>query len=195
VSKQISRMTFTIAFPFAAFTTASTSAFTTSSWPLFNAPMFKTISISPAPFPMASDVSKAFVSEVDAPSGKPMTVQTFTSLFSSCLAASDTHAGLTQTDAKLYSAASLQSCSICGAVASAFSNVWSIKDAIFVMIQFSILLVGFLLDRQTIHHADKLPFVHRISRLGDFHFDDFPDQGFISGNGDFQIIIRIADKH
>ena len=75
----------------------------------FKAPTLITISTSSAPLAIASRVSAAFINEVFAPSGKPITVQTLTILPSKSLAARATFTGLTQTEAKLYSFASLQS--------------------------------------------------------------------------------------
>ena len=88
--------------------------------------MFITISTSSAPFAIASLVSKALTSIVFAPKGKPITVQTFTSLPFKSLAANSTLVGFMQTEAKLYSKASLQSFSIDALSASGFNIVWSI---------------------------------------------------------------------
>ena len=62
---------------------------------------------------MASFASKAFTAGVFAPKGKPITVQTLTSVSRNPSAAKLTHVGLTQTLAKSYSLASSINFSIC----------------------------------------------------------------------------------
>src|SRR5574341_727507 len=64
-----------------------------------------------------------------APSGNPMTVQTFTGEPCKANAHSLTHAGFTHTEAKLKLRASWQSCSISARVASGLSRVWSMYFA------------------------------------------------------------------
>ena len=96
----------------AASTTARISASTAPSSPSFNAPILMTMSTSVAPFEMASFVSNAFVSDVVAPRGNPITVQTSTPVPFSSSAASLTQVGFTQTEANLYSFASFISCKI-----------------------------------------------------------------------------------
>ena len=84
------------------------------------------MSISLAPFFIASSVSKTFTSFVLAPSGKPITVQTLTSVPFKLSAHFLTHTGFTQTEKKLYSLASSKIFSICSSVDSGFNKVWSI---------------------------------------------------------------------
>jgi hypothetical protein len=81
------------------------------------------MSTSSAPFSIAFFVSNAFVSGVFAPRGKPITVQTFTSVPCNNSLAYFTHVGFTHTEAKLYSFASLQSFSICSFVVYGLSKV------------------------------------------------------------------------
>ncbi|CRG03242.1 Uncharacterised protein [Streptococcus pneumoniae] len=121
-------MTLTV-LPFAAVTTLSISSLTSLKRLSFNAPILITISISLAPFSMAFFVSNAFTSLVDAPSGKPMTVHTNTSVPFNCSAEYSTCVGLTQIDLKPYSLASLIILSICSRVDSGFNCVWSIYFA------------------------------------------------------------------
>ena len=68
--------------------------------------MLITMSISLAPCRMAVWVSKAFTSAAVAPSGKPITVQTFTAEPFSSWAHSSTQVGLMHTEAKPYLRAS-----------------------------------------------------------------------------------------
>ena len=89
-----------------ASTTARISDSTKAKLPDLRAPTLITISISSAPFWIASLVSKAFTVEVVAPKGKPTTVQILTSVPSSPFLAYSTQVGLTQTLAKSYSLAS-----------------------------------------------------------------------------------------
>ena len=130
VKRQVSIITFVNAFPLAASTTAFISFFTYSKFLSFNLPTLITISTSVAPFAIASAVSNALTSVVFAPKGNPITVHTSTSVPSKTFAATLTIAGLTHTDAKLYSTASLQSLITSFTVASAFNIVWSIILAI-----------------------------------------------------------------
>ena len=110
VNKEVSMITLTIALPFAASTTACDVVFNHSHHHrLRNAPILMTISISSAPFSIASFVSNAFTSLVEAPSGKPMTVHTLTDDPSSSVDAVFTQVGLTHTDAKEYFSPSSQS--------------------------------------------------------------------------------------
>ena len=79
--------------------------------------------ISSAPSSMAFLASTALIYGVFAPNGKPMTVQTLTSLPSKSFLATGTKKGLTQTDMKSYSLASAQSFLIPANVASGLSKV------------------------------------------------------------------------
>jgi len=107
--------------------------------------MLITISISSAPFLIASIVSNALVSIVLAPSGNPITVQTKTSLPFNKLAACWTLAGLTQTLLKSYLIASSQSFLISALVAKAFNKVWSINLLTCILFSyFSIKFVNFI---------------------------------------------------
>ena len=71
-----------------------------------------TMSTSSAPFKTASSDSKALTFVVVEPSGKPITVQTATSLPVSFSPANFTCTGFTHTEAKPYCTASSQSFSI-----------------------------------------------------------------------------------
>ena len=84
------------------------------------------MSSSVAPFASASFASKTFVSVVDDPCGKPMTVPTATSVPSRMAFARFTSAGRTQTDATSYSAASRQPSSMNASSSSGLSSEWSI---------------------------------------------------------------------
>ncbi len=106
-----------------ASTTALISSKTKASFPAFKAPTLITISISSAPFAIASLVSKALTAEVFAPKGKPITVQTLTSLSFRLSAANETHVGFTQTLAKSYSFASDRIFSTCSCSVSGFKIV------------------------------------------------------------------------
>ena len=87
--------------------TTARISFSTKSYSFaFKRPILITISISSAPFSIASFVSNAFTRLVLAPRGNPITVQTFTSESFKASAARETQVGLTQTLAKLYSLAS-----------------------------------------------------------------------------------------
>jgi hypothetical protein len=77
-SKLVSTITFNIFLP-QAFLMALISLITSFNLPDFNQEILTTISISVAPFLMASLVSNTFVLVVDAPNGKPITVQTLIS--------------------------------------------------------------------------------------------------------------------
>ena len=77
-------MTLTV-LPFAAVTTLSISSLTSLKRLSFNAPILITISISLAPFSMAFSFQMLLLL-VDAPSGKPMTVHTNTSVPFNCSA-------------------------------------------------------------------------------------------------------------
>ncbi|CAG5144500.1 Uncharacterised protein [Streptococcus pneumoniae] len=122
VRRQASIMTFTNLSPLAS-TTARISDSTKAKLPDLRAPTLITISISSAPFWIASFVSNAFTAEVVAPKGKPTTVQTLTSVPSSPFLACSTQVGLTQTLAKPYSLASDNKLSICFFFASCFKSV------------------------------------------------------------------------
>ncbi len=91
-------ITLTSARSFAASTTASISFELFDHLFDFNAPILMTISTSSAPLLMASVVSNAFVSDVFAPKGNPITVHTATGSPCNCSFASATHAGLMQTE-------------------------------------------------------------------------------------------------
>ena len=128
VSRQVSKITFTVRSS-AASTTSISSRKTYLSSPAFSRPMFRTTSISCAPSSIAASASNRFVSPDIAPSGKPTTPATFTSEPSSKCCALAIHEPLTQTLKKLFSRASAQSFSMSSALASGLSKVWSIKDA------------------------------------------------------------------
>ena len=126
----------------AASTTAFISFLTYSKSLSFNLPTLITISTSVAPFAITSFVSKALTSVVVAPKGNPITVQTSTSVPSNAVAATGTIDGFMQTEAKLYSTASLQSFKTSFSVASGFNIVWSIILAICAL---SIVIPPFIL--------------------------------------------------
>jgi hypothetical protein len=117
-------MTFTIA-PASWHTrvTAWISSFTVSKSPDRNAPTLITISISRAPARNAAAASATLASVEVAPSGNPATVQTFTAVPASSLAASGTQYGLMHTVAKPYCRASPHSLTISARVASGRSMV------------------------------------------------------------------------
>ena len=125
VNRQVSIITFTSLLPLAS-TTALISSSTNLRFLDLRAPILITISISSAPLAIASLASKALTAEVDAPKGKPITVQTLTELSLSNSAAVLTQVGLTQTLANSYFLASSIKERICSLLASAFSKVWSI---------------------------------------------------------------------
>ena len=91
--------------------------------PPLRRPTLITMSTSVAPSRMHRRVSKALTWVVVAPSGKPMTVHTFTGLPSSSCRHSDTQPGFTHTDAKLNLRASAHSFSKSGFTASGLSRV------------------------------------------------------------------------
>ena len=95
--------------------------------------MLMTMSISSAPFWIASSVSNVFVAVVDAPNGNPITVQTSTSESASRSATYLTCVGFTHTDLKLYAFASSMIWSICVRVDSGFNKVWSIYFSNFIL--------------------------------------------------------------
>ena len=92
-----------------------------------------TRSSSSAPAWIASAASKHFVRFVFAPSGKPITVQTLTPLPRRSRAADATSAGFTQTEAKPSRFASAQSFATAALSPDGFRNVWSIREARFVI--------------------------------------------------------------
>jgi hypothetical protein len=85
--------------------------------------MLMTISSSLAPSKMARRASKDFVSGEFAPSGKPITVHTFTPLPRRAQAASRTQVGFMHTEANPYRAPSSHIVIISSRVASGFNNV------------------------------------------------------------------------
>jgi len=85
------------------------------------------MSSSTAPSSTATSASNAFISDLLVPNGKPTTAQTPKSLFPRISCASETFAGVTHADEKLYSRTSLQSFLISKLVASGFILVWSIS--------------------------------------------------------------------
>jgi len=89
-----------------------------------------TISTSSAPLITAFLASKAFVSGVFAPSGKPITVQVLTVEFRRRLLTSFVQNGLTHTEAKPKVSASSHTRFMSLSVASGLSRVWSMIDAI-----------------------------------------------------------------
>lgn len=104
--KQVSKITFTVIFfefPafFAALTTPAISFVIESKFCDKAAPLFITISTSSAPFLTARSVSEDLSSVVVAPSGKPITVQIFTSVPASSFLQSGTKIGFMHTDLKL----------------------------------------------------------------------------------------------
>ena len=102
----------------------------TASWrPSFSAPIGITMSISCAPAAIAAAVSAALTADGMAPSGKPTTEQTRTSLPRSRSATNGTCTELTQTERKPCVRASSQNRATCASVASALRIVWSISSA------------------------------------------------------------------
>ena len=82
-----------------------------------------TISTSSAPFLIASAASKALTVDVLAPKGKPITVQTLTSVAANFSAAKLTQVGLIQTLMKSYWIASSMICCTFALGVSAFNTV------------------------------------------------------------------------
>ena len=124
-SRQVSMMTFTQR-PWAAATTASMSRRTRSSSPASSQPTLMTMSSSLAPSETAASVSAALPAVDMAPSGKPMTVQTLTSVSARREAHAPTQQEFTHTEANPCSTASSHSRAICSRVAFAARSVWSI---------------------------------------------------------------------
>ena len=126
VSREVSMMTFVIA-PASWQTSAifRISSPTHSCIPLLSRPTLMTMSISRAPSRSARRVSRTFTSVVAAPSGKPMTEATATSVPARFSYARRTQAGFTQTAAKPYCFASAQRRSMSALVAAGSRSVWS----------------------------------------------------------------------
>ena len=134
-----------------AFLTAAISFSTLLQLPVFAQDWLITMSISVAPFLIAFLVSNTFTGTVFSPRGKPITVQTFTFVPSSNFAQYFTLQGFTQTEAKPYWIASLQSASSWLFFAG-LSKVWSIIPArIFLSIVTSVF--GFSFRSQTAARA------------------------------------------
>ena len=108
--------------------------------PLFISPKFTTISISSAPFFIASLHSNIFVSFVEYPFGNPITVHIFKFSFTYSFALF-TYEGGMHTEATLYSMPSSQSFFISSNVHTCFKRVWSTLFNISLMsINYKILL-------------------------------------------------------
>ena len=120
-------MTLTVALAgAAAATTDLMSSSTPFQSPALARPRLITMSTSFAPWATASLASAALISELLAPRGKPMTVQTRTSEPASSRAQRGTQVGFTHTEAKPYFFASMQSSRTWSAVPMALRRVWSI---------------------------------------------------------------------
>ena len=127
-------MTFSSALGWHASTTAFISSSTSFQLPSLAAPMLITMSISLAPFSIASLASYAFASVSIAPRGKPTTQQVETPLSLSSLATSSAWQEFTHTLAKSYFFASSHIFFICSVVASGLRRVWSMYLLSFIII-------------------------------------------------------------
>ena len=129
LSRQVSRMTFTIAPPPCASSTTPLMSWRTISKcslvPDFSRPMFRTMSTSCAPSFTTRAVSSRLEAERVAPKGNPTTTPVLIPVPANASTAVATQKGFTIAQAKPYSAASWQSWITCARVASGFRSVWS----------------------------------------------------------------------
>ena len=131
VRRQHSMMTLRCLSPQAFFTSLISSS-VSSYLPLLSQPTLMTMSTSSAPSSTAVFASKALLLVSMAPSGKPTTTQTFTSVSFRASTHFLVQQVLTQTEAKSCSFASSRSFSIFFSSASCARTVWSINLLIFI---------------------------------------------------------------